>query len=355
MSEELENDRDPEKNDDHYIAPKQEIAEARPPNAVKMPALTLGDNFGMTVFGGSEAFALAQRMANALAHSTLVPLEYQLVYQKGDKWFDNPNALGNCIIALEIATRLHLSPMMVMQNMDVIHGRPGFRGAFLAGLVNQSPLFSRLRYQWTDDVEKGQDDYGCRAYATDRETGEVVYGAWITWKMVRKEGWSTKTGSKWLTMDEQMFMYRAATFWVRVHAPDLLLGMQTTEELEDIAPALEYGSGRRASLQELNERLDAGGSDAGDAGEHATADPTATATADPTAHAADKPAAGRRRKASVKREPLEQAEPETKPETQTVAPAAIDGDAAGTPEVETNTPDATPAASTDSSDMFNVE
>jgi hypothetical protein len=51
--------------------------------------------------------------------------------------------------------------------------------------------------------------------------------------MAKAEGWTKKNGSKWLTMPEQMFMYRAGAFWSRVYAPELSLGMSTAEEIID--------------------------------------------------------------------------------------------------------------------------
>jgi hypothetical protein len=41
-------------------------------------------------------------------------------------------------------------------------------------------------------------------------------------------------GSKWATMPELMIRYRAAAFWGRLYASDLLLGLQTQEEAIDV-------------------------------------------------------------------------------------------------------------------------
>ena len=54
--------------------------------------------------------------------------------------------------------------------------------------------------------------------------------------MAKKEQWATKAGSKWQTMPELMIRYRAAAFWGRLYASDLLLGMQSQEEVVDIQP-----------------------------------------------------------------------------------------------------------------------
>src|SRR5690606_30257447 len=55
-------------------------------------------------------------------------------------------------------------------------------------------------------------------------------------------GWSSKNGSKWKTMPDQMFVYRAAAFWQRAYAPDLGMGLQTQEEIHDV-----YDAGRGAN------------------------------------------------------------------------------------------------------------
>jgi hypothetical protein len=52
--------------------------------------------------------------------------------------------------------------------------------------------------------------------------------------MASAEGWATKAGSKWKTMPELMLRYRAAAFFGRLYAPDILMGMQTAEEAADV-------------------------------------------------------------------------------------------------------------------------
>ena len=170
-------------------------------------------------FSDSDSFQLAQRVATALSKSTLIPKDYQ-------------NNLPNCLVALNMANRLNADPLMVMQNLYVVHGRPAWSSQFLIATANKSGKFSPLRYRFTGS--KGKDDFGCVCSAIDRETGEVLEGTEITIGMAKAEGWHDKTGSKWKTMPEQMLRYRAAAFFVRCYAPELSLGLQTAEETEDI-------------------------------------------------------------------------------------------------------------------------
>ncbi len=182
---------------------------------------------GISVFSNGTAFQLGVRMAEQLAHSNFLPDTY-----RGNH--------GDCLVLIEYASRLRVPVIQLAQNMDVVKGRPGLRGTFLAGIINASPLFSRLKYEWKGSATGGKngkptDDYGCRAYATEVETGDLLEGTWITWAMVVGEGWDGN--KKWTHMREQMFMYRAASFWSRAHASDVTLGLYESEELHDTDPA----------------------------------------------------------------------------------------------------------------------
>jgi hypothetical protein len=200
-----------------------------PKSADKPSALaTTSDTQGMNAYASSANFEAGIRMAKSLAAGTMVPTQYQ-------------NNISNCLIAMELASRVGASVFAVMQNLDIIHGRPGWRGTFLIATVNGSKRFTPIRFRWEEDgqpttptnINKRKDSFGCRAVAKDSETGEELVGALITWEMVKAEGWNSKSGSKWKTMPEQMFMYRAGAFWTRVYSPETSLGMQTQEEVFD--------------------------------------------------------------------------------------------------------------------------
>jgi len=176
----------------------------------------------MDTISGFEAL---QRAAKLLCRSTMVPVQYQ-----------GENGLPNAVIALEMATRLRASPLMVMQNLYVVHGAPGWSAKFLTASVNSCGRFTALRYE--SNGEPGKADYRVRAWAVERATGEKLIGPWLTWAMVNAEGWLGKAGSKWKTMPEVMGMYRAAAFWVRAYAPEVSMGLQTREELEERPPVI---------------------------------------------------------------------------------------------------------------------
>ena len=166
----------------------------------------------------SQSFELAQRVAKCFASSTLVPKQYQ-------------NNLPNCVIALNMAGRMGADPMMVMQSLYVVHGTPSWSAQFLIATFNKCGKFSSIRYDFFGT--EGQDDWGCRAKATELSTGELLTGPLVTIGLAKKEGWYQKGGSKWQTMPEQMLRYRAAAWFVRTIAPEIAMGLQTAEEVRD--------------------------------------------------------------------------------------------------------------------------
>ena len=166
----------------------------------------------------TQAFELVQRQAMMLSKSTLVPKDFA-------------GNVANCAIALNVAKRTRLDPLMVCQNLAIIHGRPSWSATALIGMINASGKFSPLRFVFDSD----EAPTWCHAVARDMATGEELKGERITLEMAKKEGWSTKNGSKWLTMPGQMLRYRAASFWSRAYASDMSLGMYTQDEVRDFA------------------------------------------------------------------------------------------------------------------------
>ena len=184
----------------------------------------------LTAFSGVEGFEAAQRMAKALVTSDLVPEQFR-----------GPDKIGNALIALEMAQRIGASPLMVMQNLYVVHGRPGWSAKFLIASFNQCGRFSAIRFEWSGKT--GTDDWGCKAWAMERDTKEKIFGPTITIKMAKDEGWYQKSGSKWKTIPELMLQYRAAAWMVNTHAPEISMGLNTAEELGDVYDASQDASG----------------------------------------------------------------------------------------------------------------
>lgn len=189
----------------------------------------------ISVFSNTNAFEQAQRFAQALCKSEIIPQAYK-------------NNLPNTLVALEMANRMGESPLMVMQNLDIIHGKPAFNGKFTISRINTCGRFTPLRFRY----EGEGDNRTCVAWAKDAQTGELLEGPPVSIGMAKKEGWYTRSGSKWQSMPELMLMYRAGTFFQRMYAPELTMGMQTTEELHDIGYTPAAATTTTDTVAELN-------------------------------------------------------------------------------------------------------
>ena len=181
-------------------------------------------------------FELSQRVAKMLSMSTIVPKEYQ-------------NNVANCAVALNMAARIKSDPLMTMQNLIIIHGRPTWSSQFLIATFNTCGRFSSLRYELFGDKDK--DSYGCRATAIELSTGEKLVGTDVTIAIAKSEGWYQKNGSKWKTMPQQMLRYRSAAWFIRAIAPEISMGLHTQEEIVDAVLVEEVKKTRSRSVDDL--------------------------------------------------------------------------------------------------------
>ena len=173
-------------------------------------------NYGTTMWSDTKSMNAAMKVANLLAKSQLLPEQY----------IGHPE---NCLIAIDIANRMRVSPLLVAQNLYIVRGRPGWSGSFAISAINNCGKFSPLDFVYTKN-----GGGGCYAQATRLSDGKLLKGTEITLDMAKNEGWSTKPGSKWLTMSEQMLAYRAGSFFARAYCPEVLLGVQTIDEIQDV-------------------------------------------------------------------------------------------------------------------------
>ena len=172
-----------------------------------------------SIYKNTDSFEFAQRQAKSLCESNLVPISYQ--GQKG---------LPNCLVAIEMSKRMKLSPLTVMQNLNVIHGTPTWSAQFITSQILGCGRFTNFDY-----LVKGEGDtLEVQCVAKRLEDQKLVKGTTVSMRMARLEGWTRN--SKYQSMPDLMLRNRAATFFGRQYIPDLLLGVQTSEEVVDIQP-----------------------------------------------------------------------------------------------------------------------
>jgi hypothetical protein len=243
-------------------------------NPVGVVTTTNPMNAGFNFFDPVQ-FETMQRVCKMFASSDLVPDNYKPTFKQVpananpeqiaaiqlENQAAQNKAVANCMIAIEISMRIGASPLMVMQNMVPIYGKPSWSSKFLIATVNSCGRFEPLQYRFTNKGMLGMVDYTdyvwdsrsnrkqavqkqfdgkaiqdieCVAYTIKKGSKEVLESSPVSVRLAIQEGWFTKNGSKWQTMTKQMLMYRAASWWTSVYAPDLSMGMRTIEEQQDI-------------------------------------------------------------------------------------------------------------------------
>ena len=191
--------------------PQFEVAEANTEKSINLVPANLKSQ--LLTIGEMRDFA------EFLSQSTIVP----------DSYYGNP---ANCLVALEMSGRMGVSFMVVMQNLYIVLGKPSWSGSAIGAMLMASPKFKDVELEYSG--ERGKTSWGCRVVAKRATNGKEVIGATVTLGIAQAEGWLSKGGSKWKTMPELMLAYRAYAWFARVHAPELLLGMQTSDEIQDV-------------------------------------------------------------------------------------------------------------------------
>ena len=179
--------------------------------------VTQSQDVELNMFSSVQGFEIGQRMAKVFASSTLVPQAYQ-------------GNIGNCMIGLNMAVRMKADPLMVFQNLVIVHGTPTFEAKFAIACFNATGKFTPIRYQEVGD--KKDDTYGMYAYAIDKATGDILKGPEICIKTAKEEGWYDRN-PKWKTIPQLMLRYRSASWFIRTTDPGVMMGFQTREEVED--------------------------------------------------------------------------------------------------------------------------
>lgn len=156
-------------------------------------------------------------IATQLAQSDIIP----------DNYKKKP---ANVVIAIGIANQMNLDPFIVMQNLSFIKGKTSWSGSFCRTLIERTGKFRDLELNYIG--KKGEDSYGCYLSATRVSDGKIINGPEVTIAMAKAEKWTSNP--KWSTLKDLMLAYRCQSYFCRIHCPEAMSGIYTTEEIEDI-------------------------------------------------------------------------------------------------------------------------
>jgi len=174
------------------------------------------------------------KVADAISRADIIPDHYR-------------GKAANCFIAVDMAERMGVGVLEIMQNTYVVHGKLGFSATYVIGMANKSGVFrGPIQFDYTPGANAS-----VTAWAVVDYTGEKVEFT-VDIAMAKAEGWTKNT--KYKTMPQTMLSYRAGSQLVKLYASHCLLGMKTQDELEDIHAAEKLPT----ALESVNAVLEGG-------------------------------------------------------------------------------------------------
>jgi hypothetical protein len=169
------------------------------------------------------------RLASMLARSELVPKQFR-------------NRPEDVMVAIQLGAEVGFPPMQALQSIAVINGRPTLWGDGLLALIQRSP-----RYEWHEEgflvgdagaqVDRVTADEikadSTTAVCTFKRIGAPALSRFFSVAQARRAGLLTKDGP-WQAYPDRMLQLRARSFAARDCFADLLRGLRSAEEAQDI-------------------------------------------------------------------------------------------------------------------------
>lgn len=131
-------------------------------------------------------------------------------------------------VAIQWGRELGLTPMVSLNNVAVVNGKPSLSTDIMHSLVRNNP-----EYAGTEWVEKNDKVAECIVYRQTK-TYREEYRSKYTIEDAERAGLVNK--DNWKKYPERMLMHRALSFALRDAFPDVLSGVYSTDELKDIEP-----------------------------------------------------------------------------------------------------------------------
>lgn len=134
----------------------------------------------------------------------------------------------NIVIAVQMGSELGLAPMQALQNISIINGRPSVWGDAMLGLVRASGLCDSL----SETLAGAGDDETATCTLMRRGDPNPIVGTFSV-SDAKKANLFGKPGP-WQQYPKRMMKLRARGFALRDGFPDVLRGLISTEEAQDI-------------------------------------------------------------------------------------------------------------------------
>lgn len=171
-----------------------------------------------------QTLANMQRMAETMA-SARITIPKHLAGSPGD-----------CLAIVMQAAQWQMNPFAVAQKTHIVNGALGYEAQLVNAVVSSSPLLSsRISYEWEGDWA------GCNGKADKSDARAVIVSATLrgevrprVLRVSMAQVGEVRNSPLWVSDPRQQLAYLATKRWARLHAPDVMLGVYTVDELEAI-------------------------------------------------------------------------------------------------------------------------
>lgn len=141
---------------------------------------------------------------------------------------------ADCLAVTMQAAQWGMNPYAVAQKTHIVNGALGYEAQLVNAVVSSSNLLaSRINYSWNGDWSKctGKNDKSDFLTVT---VSAVIKGESepreLTISMAQA---GVRNSPLWEQDPKQQLAYLCTKRWARLHAPDVLLGVYTPDEMED--------------------------------------------------------------------------------------------------------------------------
>lgn len=132
---------------------------------------------------------------------------------------------GDCLAVVMFASRVEMDPFAVSSKTYFVNDRMAYEAQLVMALINtRAPLVGRLKYEWIGEGNAMK----CRVTGKLRGEPEPL-------SVEQDIGTiTTKNSPLWKSSPKQQLGYYTARMWGRLHCPEVLLGVYTPDEMQDM-------------------------------------------------------------------------------------------------------------------------
>lgn len=133
---------------------------------------------------------------------------------------------SDCFAIIVQAAQWGMSPFAVAQKTHLVNGVLGYESQLVNAVIQASgAIKGRFHYEYKGDGS----NVSCRVGAIIKDEQEITWGEWLSASTV-----TTKNSPLWKTNPKQQLAYLQVKNWARLYCPGAILGVYSSDELEDI-------------------------------------------------------------------------------------------------------------------------